>query len=308
MAHDMVADGHRPNTKQTYSAAQRRYINFCQKYSINYVNEETLLMYVAYLNEQGLKLSTIKVYLAAVRSYYVCNGYGNIMDGFLRLKQAIKALEIKSEKPKVKLPITLDLLNLIQSRVTKDFEGKLFLAAMCLGFYGCLRCDEFTVNTEFDSAKHLCVNDVMFLNIEGINVVRVHIKRSKTDHFNEGFLVYLPCMCPHACAYCSMKEYIFALPLQCPSDTPLFRNKNLQTLTKAAFVKHMRSLIAELGIPVTDYSGHSLRTGLATTAAAAGLSDWEIKMLGRWSSDAYRRYIRIAPSHVVNLTRKLCNI
>ena len=304
-AQEMVENSHRDNTKHTYSAAQRRYKNFCEKYSIDNINEDALLMYVAYLKEQGLKVSSIKVYLAAVRSYYVEKGYGNILDGYLRLKQAIKALEINAEPPKVKLPVTLELLDRIRSVVTQDYEGNLFLAAICLGFYGCLRCSEFTVNTEFSSAKHLCRDDIVFLNVDGISVVRAHIKRSKTDHYNKGFFVYLPCMCPHACAHCSMHNYLAVAEMASQPGTPLFRHENMQILTKGVFVKQMHTCISRLGIPVQHYSGHSLRTGLATTAAAAGLSDWEIKMLGRWSSDAYRRYIRIAPTYMVSLTRKI---
>lgn len=306
-AQELVNSGHRDNTKQTYGSAQRRYVNFCNVYGIDNHNEETLLLYVAYLKEQGLKVSTIKVYLAAVRSYYINNGFGNIMDGCLRLQQAIKALEISAEPPKVKLPITLDLLDAIKSVVPKDYEGMLYLAAMCLGFYGCLRCGEFTVKNEFDSKKHLCKEDIVILNVDGTNVVRAHIKQSKTDHFNEGFYIYVACMCPHACAYCSMRDYLAVGFSQtaCLPGTPLFRHSDLQILTKVAFVKQMKKFLSVLGIPNENYSGHSLRTGLATTAAAAGLSDWEIKLLGRWSSDAYRRYIRIAPTHMVNLTRKI---
>ena len=45
--------------------------------------------------------------------------------------------------------------------------------------------------------------------------------------------------------------------------------------------------IATLGLQTDQYSGHSYRIGGATDAANSGLSDWEIKLLGRWSSDAY---------------------
>ena len=47
-----------------------------------------------------------------------------------------------------------------------------------------------------------------------------------------------------------------------------------------------------VGYQSENYSGHSFRSGSATSAAAAGMSDWEIKLLGRWSSSAYQRYIR----------------
>ena len=39
---------------------------------------------------------------------------------------------------------------------------------------------------------------------------------------------------------------------------------------------------------------HSFRIGGASAALSAGASDALIRIMGRWSSDAYNRYIRIS--------------
>lgn len=263
-------------------------------------------MYVAHLNEEKLKVSTIKVYLAAVRSYHIVNGYGNVMEGCYRLKQAIRALELKAEPPKQKLPVTIDILNRLRSIVSSDYNGVMFLAAMCLGFYGCLRCAEFTVVNSFNSKIHLCRNDVAFILLHDSYIMRVHIKCSKTDHLNVGFNVYIPCTCPHACSYCSMQTYLAISNFVTPTkDTPLFQHKSGEVLKKRVFVQTLHSLLSQLGIDTQHYSGHSLRSGCATSAAAAGLADWEIQMMGRWSSQAYLRYIRLHPTYVASLSRKM---
>lgn len=263
-------------------------------------------MFVAQLHDEGLKVSTIKVYLAAVRSYHIVNGCGNIMEGCYRLQQAIRAIELTAEPPKQKLPITIDILDRVRHLVPVDYDGRMFLAAMCLGFYGCLRCAEFTVKNSHISSKNLCISDISFLELNGTDVMKVHVKRSKTDHFNKGFDIYISCTCPHACAYCSMCAYLDRVKcVACPSESPLFLFENRKVLTKSAFVKRLHSLLDQLGIDTNMYSGHSLRTGSATTAAAAGLADWEIKMMGRWSSQAYLKYIRLHPSYLASLTKKL---
>ena len=43
---------------------------------------------------------------------------------------------------------------------------------------------------------------------------------------------------------------------------------------------------------MTDLNTHSFRIGGASAAAAGGLTDSEIRTLGRWSSDAFRVYVR----------------
>ena len=46
------------------------------------------------------------------------------------------------------------------------------------------------------------------------------------------------------------------------------------------------------GLNPTQYKGHSFRIGAATLAAESGLSDAQIRLLGRWKSDSFRKYIR----------------
>jgi hypothetical protein len=59
----------------------------------------------------------------------------------------------------------------------------------------------------------------------------------------------------------------------------------------------MKKCLHTLGIEETQYASHSFRIGMATTCAMKGVSDDQIKMYGRWKSDAYARYIRIPQFH-----------
>lgn len=53
----------------------------------------------------------------------------------------------------------------------------------------------------------------------------------------------------------------------------------------------------ECTAPIDRYSSHSLRAAGATALAAAGVSDREIKLLGRWRSDVFMAYTRlVAPA------------
>lgn len=53
----------------------------------------------------------------------------------------------------------------------------------------------------------------------------------------------------------------------------------------------MRELLLSAGIATAGYSGHSLRKGAAVTARRNGISKHNIKLLGRWKSDAVDVYI-----------------
>jgi integrase len=55
----------------------------------------------------------------------------------------------------------------------------------------------------------------------------------------------------------------------------------------------IRERVANAGINPGGFSGHSLRAGLATSAAQAGVPTWRIKAQTRHASDAMlQRYIR----------------
>ena len=64
---------------------------------------------------------------------------------------------------------------------------------------------------------------------------------------------------------------------------------------------------ATLCLPANNFYTHNFRIEAATTAAKAGLPPWLIKVLGRWSSDCYKRYIRTPKCTILEVPRLLAN-
>ena len=55
----------------------------------------------------------------------------------------------------------------------------------------------------------------------------------------------------------------------------------------------IKERVAAVGLDSDEFSGHSLRAGLATSAAAAGVSSWKIRQQTGHAFDAMlARYIR----------------
>ena len=161
-------------------------------------------------------------------------------------------------------------------------------AAFTLAFFGFLPASEFTCNSSsFDPTVHLCLRDVTFVpNIESPSHMLVFIKQSKTDPLT----LTIARSTTSICSVMAMRDYL----LQCkPAATsPLFTFANGKWLSRASLTKELRSALQGCGLPAAHYFTHSFRISAATTAATAGVPSWLIKVLGRWSSDCYERYIR----------------
>ena len=64
----------------------------------------------------------------------------------------------------------------------------------------------------------------------------------------------------------------------------------------------LKSLMENLKLDKRRYNTHSLRIGAATSASLAKLPDTHIQILGRWRSNAFKRYIR-PPHEVANMSK-----
>ena len=310
-ARQLVKAGVRSSTARTYNSAQKRYLNFCSKFDLLPLpaDEDQLLLYVAFLHQEGLKAATVRVYLAAVRSLHIEEGHGNPLDNNQRLIRALRALDITGDKPNQKLPITLDILQLLYHQVPRTYDGCVLWAAMTVGFFGCLRASEFCSSSPaFNPETDLCVGDVKFITTEDVPHMCMTVKHSKTDVRNKGFTVVLGCSSSSVCAYCSVQAMFRMKQHQGQHVTPqhpLFQLSSGLVLTKAVFVAHTRQYLSNMGLDAKAYSGHSFRAGSATSAAIAGLADWEIQVLGRWTSTAYQRYIRTPKATLVTFAQRL---
>ena len=108
-AEQLVHSGIRPSTRLVYDSVQKQYNSFCSNHGLEAIpaTENTLLLYVAYLHIRRLKASSIRVYMSAIRSLHVEHGYGDPTEHALRVKLAIRAIEIDPPPPNSKAPNNL---------------------------------------------------------------------------------------------------------------------------------------------------------------------------------------------------------
>ena len=63
-------------------------------------------------------------------------------------------------------------------------------------------------------------------------------------------------------------------------------------ISRTFFTKALSHALRYCNLNVEGYKSHSFRIGVASWAAAKGMSDAQIRAFGRWKSNAFWRYIR----------------
>jgi integrase len=156
-------------------------------------------------------------------------------------------------------------------------------ALLLIGFAGALRRSELVA---------LDVGDIEHVR-QGMVVT---LRRSKTDQDGQGRKIGIPFGRRHWCPVVAFDAWLAVSGVAAgaifrPVDR---RGHVLETrLSGEAVSMVVRKRVGDAGLEPMGYSGHSLRAGLATSAAQAGVPAWRIKAQTRHASDAMlAHYIR----------------
>ena len=115
----------------------------------------------------------------------------------------------------------------------------------------------------------------------------VTLRSSKTDSFRLGQSLIIARTGSQICAVTAIQHYFQRVA---PSSGPLFSFQSSRLLTRSAVISLLRDILRLVGLPFHSLKGHTFRIGAASTAAAVGLPDWLIKIIGRWYFDCYQLY------------------
>ena len=213
----------------------------------------------------------------------------------------------KNAKPACdnRLPITPTILTkLVQAlpfNTDSHFTKSMLHAILVLAFCAFLRVGEST-KTQNKTSHYLLYGNVVSgndaNNLRFIDITLPHFKHSKSS-----FTIHLqqnrsnPLLCP----YQTLLDYISIRNHSSP-DSPLFSFMDDSPVLRHYFTTRLCEALRFCGLDLERYQAHSFRIGAATTAAAAGYTEVQIKNMGRWNSDAFKKYTRI-PSITVIIMR-----
>ena len=291
------------NTVRAYKSDFNDFGIFCAQNGFKSLPSEPKIvsLYLTHLSTKDAKMSTLKRRLVSIgvihklKGHYLDTKHPAIIENIMGIKRRKGSIQ-KAKKPILirSLKLIIDAIDQQNKQEIKKFRDR---SIILIGFSGGFRRNEI-VSLDYD--------DLDFVP-EGL---KINIKRSKTDQFGEGFTKALPYF--DSSQYCPVVSLKNLLDLSKINSGPVFRrfvkgsklSKNrLTDQTVALLVKKYLNLA---GIDSKNFSGHSLRSGFATSAAESGVEERTIMaMTGHKSSEMVRRYIKEANLFKNNALNKI---
>tara|TARA_A100001015_G_scaffold36650_1_gene40386 strand:- start:6067 stop:7023 length:957 start_codon:yes stop_codon:yes gene_type:complete len=291
------------NTVRAYKSDFNDFTLFCSQNGFKYLPSEPKIvsLYLTHLSTKNVKMSTLKRRLVSIgvihklKGHYLDTKHPSIIENIMGIKRRKGSLQ-KGKKPLL-INYLKEIINVIDKEKKEEINKLRDRSIILIGFSGGFRR-----------------NEIVSLNYEDLDFVqeglKINLRRSKTDQFGEGSIKALPYFNnTQYCPVLSLKKWTEVSNID---SGPLFRRfskgskltKNrLTDQTVALLIKKYLKLA---GMDSKNYSGHSLRSGFATSAADSGVDERSIMaMTGHKSSEMVRRYIKDANLFKNNALNKI---
>ena len=271
------------NTLKSYRADWQDFTAYCSRANVSSLpaSVQTTVDYITALADIA-KVSTITRRLSAISQAHQAAGFDSPTHALpvRALMQGIRRAKGVKQTGKAAL-LTSDIKDMVTT-LPDTIQGIRERALLLLGFAGAFRRSELVA---LDAA------DLEF----GSEGVTVTIRKSKTDQAGQGIKKGIPFGRNGHCPVKALHDWMQAASI---AEGPLFLsiNRHGQTqgrLSDKGVAIVVKRAAAAAGLNPDNYSGHSLRAGLATSAAAAGVQERDImRQTGHHSTVMVRRYIR----------------
>ena len=199
-------------------------------------------------------------------------------------------MKMKSKPTKRKQPLSVeDLCNVVNHYQTPSHDDLLFLAMLHTGFCALMRLGElsFPDDTSIRDWRKITRRSSVHLSDEHYEFT---LPSHKADSLFEGNKIMIMANQFGVNPLHHFHRYLASRDAKMPLASPLWVTSTGSVPTRNFFVQRLHLLFTK------DISGQSMRAGGATKMAEEGAAPLTIQSAGRWSSDAFKIYIRKNPA------------
>ena len=283
------------STRNTYSNAYKLFDRFSESHNApNLANSlpidtSRIVAFISYMFCHCYASSSIITYVAAISFIHKLGNWPDPANCFT-VQKMLLGIQKERGNPDCRKPIYPPLLKklvcALSSLEFSSFTKCLFRSMFLLAFHAFLHVGEITLSPS-GHKNLLKISDVKLKR----DTLELHLRSYKHSLSHLPKILILKSQREKIlCPVIAVKNY---LNYRGSSDGPLFITEAGKPLSRAHFLAVLKSCFKTLRINGNEYNTHSFRVGAASWAAINGMSDSQIKEMGRWRSDAYKRYIRL---------------
>jgi len=268
-------------------------------------DEELLIAYVTWLSlprpgkPAGLSVQTMQTYLTSIKYHLATRGIADPTTNMLRLPLIIKGFKRKRGTARRAVrPLTITLLEHLRTVIdTRTEKGATLWSILCFGVHGLFRCGELV-------GPFGLLHSNIEPSISGSSIT-VRLDTSKTDPFGNTVRIHL-----HARndITCPVRAYQNLLTIKHKLSSSSSHGGFVFTKADGTSAWERHTLVSELrasltrlsklhpqwAINPTEFAGHSMRRGGATSLYLRNVPELSIRRAGRWSSEAFMKYVDLS--------------
>jgi len=252
------------------------------------------MLFIMHLRDAGMQHSTITTYVSAIAFAHKVRGLEDPTSAMLFRKFMMGVKKVTPTLQQLQ-PITYvmlkELLGLLESLPLSRFTKILYAAVLSVMYHACLRISEVA---QSGHANHALRYDQVAFKVRpprvlpaALTMTLLSFKHSKGPQTIQLKPITDEASCPVGLMY----RYHRLRPSG--STTSFFCDEAGRPITRTSVMTVLRQVTELSSFRHKKINTHSLRIGRTTDLVLkGGVSDAYIRHVGRWSSDAYRKYIR----------------
>ena len=259
----------RSTTSATYLCIWRKFNEFIIKLDDKPDSwEDRATLFGAYLIKKGVQSATLKSYMSAIKKTLINDGY-HWRDEKVLFNTLTKSCRLINDKVRTRLPININLLELLLFEVERQFDKQYYLEILyktvfLLGYYGLLRIGEMAKGDHPILAKdvHIAQNKDKLLFIlytsktHGIESIPQEIKITSNRNYNN--------IKKNFCPFKTSREFLAIRGNYKTENEPFFVFQNRMPVTPSHVRTILKDSIARVNLDPNAYNCHSLRIGRAS--------------------------------------------
>ena len=290
----LVQSAIQPTTKKSYERSLCLYQTFCKEklgnISVFPISVQNFGLFITALFTQGLQYSTIQGHVSALSYYHKLYGHHDPAQSFYITKLLAgihKKLPSNDARCAIDKHILGHLVPCIELCTVSDYDHVMYTSMFLLAYFVCLRIGELVYSNNMANVLQYhqlsCVKrdtQVVAYQLQFLNYK--HSTQKPTMRIN-------PQEAGLGCPVHWLTRY---LSLRGTKPGPLYITRTGTFVTRSQFCSVLDRTLAMAGLDKNCFGTHSFRIGRCTDMAREGFSDTQIKLVGRWKSDAFKKYIR----------------